>query len=748
MSSGSYTVVGAGAIGGTLAFALARAGHRVQLIDTDLAHVAAIRDRGLTVARGEDRENVQVEAATPDAFDGTVHHVLLAVKAQATGAALDWIAPRLAPDGWVVSFQNGFNEELIADRIGPRRTVAAFVNIFADVIEPGVILDGGAGALVVGERHSAPVSDRVRALVTDLQCWGPAVASDNVEGYLWAKAGFGAMLAATALADAPMAELIHRHPPTMHAVAAEVFDVARAQGVKLEAFDAFEPDAFRRGAEPSVRRAATRRLTAWLATQAKDRSGIWRDLAVRRRPVEVTTHYAEVFTQAERHAVGTPVLRAVIDGLRELEHDPDLMAETRLDALDRLAGTPPTQLPEGSAGSAGAEGSHGGCARPDPQTAAAVATWLDSHREDMVDDLAAYTSQGSASDDRQALDACLTWVRGWLDDTLGAPETEEILERERTGDILIRRYPGTGSRPVLLLGHYDTVWPTGTLDDWPFRREGDRITGPGVFDMKAGLVQAVWGLRALDALGLPRPTCTLMLNGDEETGSLTSSEAIVAEARRSRAALVFEAAADGAVKTARKGVGLFTLTVTGQEAHAGLDPEAGASAVEEMAHQILQLTCLRDPEAGTSLNVGVIEGGTRSNVTAGKATARLDIRVATSAEQDRIGVALAALRPVNARTSIEVTGGWNRPVFERTEGVAELATVARTCAASLGWDLREAAVGGASDGNFVVAAGIPVLDGIGAVGSGAHARSENTSITGMVERAALTALVLTALPEG
>ncbi|WP_329168652.1 2-dehydropantoate 2-reductase [Streptomyces sp. NBC_01696] len=733
MSSDSYTVVGAGAIGGTLAFSLARAGHRVRLIDTDAAHVTAIQDRGLTVARGEHRESVRVEAATPDAYDGPVHRVLLAVKAQATDAALDWIAPRLAPDGWVVSFQNGFNEELIADRIGPDRTVAAFVNIFADVIEPGVILDGGAGALVVGERHGAAVSERVAALVADLQSWGPAVASDNVEGYLWAKAGFGAMLAATALADAPMAELIDRHPLTMHEVAGEVFDVAEALGVELEAFDAFEPEAFRRGADPAVRRAATGRLTAWLATQAKDRSGIWRDLAVRRRPVEVTTHYAEVFTQAERHGVSTPVLRSVIAGLRELERDPGLMAEERLVALDRLAASLP--------------GTHGGTVGPDRDRARAVREWLDAHREDMVDDLAAYTSQGSASDDREALAACLTWVRGWLDGALGAPQAEEVLERERTGDILVRRYPGTGDRPVLLLGHYDTVWPTGTLEEWPFRRDGDVITGPGVFDMKAGLVQAVWGLRALDALGLPRPACTLMLNGDEETGSLTSSEAIVAEARGSRAALVFEAAAGGAVKTARKGVGLFTVTVTGKEAHAGLDPDAGASAVEELAHQILYLAGLRDPEAGTSLNVGVIEGGTRSNVTAGRAVARLDVRVATAAEQDRIGAALGALLPVDGRTSIEVTGGWNRPVFERTAGVAELAELARSCAATLGWDLRETSVGGASDGNFVVAAGVPVLDGIGAVGSGAHARSENTSVAGMVERAALTATVLTSLSE-
>ncbi|MFE3051219.1 2-dehydropantoate 2-reductase [Streptomyces albidoflavus] len=729
-STDTYTVVGGGAIGGTLAFSLARAGHRVRLVDTDAAHVAAVREHGLTVARGEQRESVHVEAVTPDACDATLGRVLLAVKAQATGAALDWIEPRLAPDGWVVSLQNGFNEELIARRIGAGRTVAAFVNIFADVTEPGVIMDGGAGALVIGECHGAPVSDRVDSLVADLQSWGPALASDNVEGYLWAKAGFGAMLAATALADAPMAELIDRHPATMDAVAAEVFAVADALGVTLEAFDAFEPHAFRRDAAEETRRAATARLTAWLRTQAKDRSGIWRDLAVRRRPVEVTTHYAEVFAEAGRHGVATPVLRAVIAQLRELERDPGLMTEARLDALDELAS---------------GRGGFGDTAAPGRDQAAAVRDWLAAHREEMVADLAEYTSQESASDDLEALDACLAWVRHWLDGALGAPAHEEIRPRAEAGDLMIRRYPGTGARPVLLLGHYDTVWPTGTLDQWPFRRDGDRITGPGVFDMKAGLVQAVWALKALDALGLARPACTLLLNGDEETGSLASSDDLVAEARESRAALVFEAAADGAVKTARKGVGLFTVTVTGQEAHAGLDPQAGASATEELAHQILRLAGLRDLAAGTSLNAGVIEGGTRSNVTAGRATARLDVRVATAAEQERIGAALAALRPVDPRTTVEVSGGWNRPVFERTDQVAELAGLAQRCAATLGLDLREAAVGGASDGNFVVAAGVPVLDGIGAVGSGAHARSENTSVNGMVERAALTAAVLTAL---
>ncbi|MER6291971.1 M20/M25/M40 family metallo-hydrolase [Streptomyces althioticus] len=724
----AYTVVGGGAIGGTLAFALARAGHPVTVVDSDPAHVEAIRTHGLVLARGDRRTSVPVRAVTPDAFDGRLGRVLLAVKAQATRGAVEWIAPRLEPDGYVVSVQNGFNEDLIAEYVGIGRTVAAFVNIFADVVEPGVILDGGAGALVIGEPKGAPVGERVRSLVADLQSWGPARASDNVEGYLWAKAGFGAMLAATALADAPMADLIDRHRSAMAALTAEVFAVADRRGVTLQAFDAFDPEPFRQGADAGAREAAFDRLTAWLRTQSKDRSGIWRDLAVRHRPVEVTTHYRDVIAYATELGLPTTLLRTVMDGLRELEGAPETMSEGRLDALDRLTGPNLDDVDPG----------------------VRVRRWLEEHREEMVADLAAYTARGSASDDLDALDACLAWLRGWLDERLGAAESEEILGREDAGDVLVRRYPArdattADARPVLLLGHYDTVWPTGTLESWPFRRDGDTVTGPGVFDMKAGLVQAVWALRALDALGLPRPAVTLMLNGDEETGSLASRDAIVETGRDCRLAMVFEAAVDGAIKTARKGVGLFTLTVTGSEAHAGLDPTAGASAVDELAYQILRLTELRDLEAGTSLNVGVVEGGTRGNVTAGRASAHLDVRVASAAEQDRITRALADLRPVDPGTRLEVTGGWNRPVFERGEPVAWAAGLAKDAARRLGHDLAEAAVGGASDGNFLAAAGVPVLDGIGAVGHGAHARTECTSVAGMVFRSALTGGVLVRL---
>ncbi|GAA4831038.1 M20 family metallopeptidase [Saccharopolyspora rosea] len=377
----------------------------------------------------------------------------------------------------------------------------------------------------------------------------------------------------------------------------------------------------------------------------------------------------------------------------------------------------------------------------------AVHAWLARHEEDVVADIADYVGRESPSDDPGALAECLRWLENWLDERLGTPDERRSHPRDGAGDISVRRYRGGTGSPVLLLAHYDTVWPLGTLAERPFRRDGDVLTGPGVFDMKTGLVQAVWALRALDALDLPTPGFTLLLNGDEETGSTASSDVITDEARRSRAVLCFEASADGAIKTARKGVGLFTLTVTGEEAHAGLDPTSGCSAVHEMAHQVLRCRDLADLDAGTSVNIGVVHGGTRANVTAGRAVAELDVRVATAAEQQRVSDGLAALAPAHPKARVEVGGGWNRPVFERTDGVAELFALARDCAAPLGVDLREAAVGGASDGNFAQAAGADVLDGIGAVGGGAHARTEHATVSGALERAAVAAAVLAALAD-
>ncbi|MFG1646026.1 M20 family metallopeptidase [Amycolatopsis sp. NPDC049252] len=367
--------------------------------------------------------------------------------------------------------------------------------------------------------------------------------------------------------------------------------------------------------------------------------------------------------------------------------------------------------------------------------------WVRAHRDELLADVAAYVGIETPSDDKENLARGLSWVDGWLRERLGAPSSVRDVDGGVHGDIKVYDFAGAGT-PVLILAHYDTVWPLGTLADWPFTVDGDRATGPGIFDMKSGLVHAVWALRALDAAGLPRPAVRLVLNGDEEIGSPASRPVIEEAAAGTRATLVFEASAGGAVKTARKGVGLFRVRATGVESHAGLDPTKGASAIDELARAILTLHALSDPAAGTTVNVGVITGGTRQNVIAGAASGEIDVRVSSAAEAARIDAGLAALTAHDPRATVTVEGGWNRPVMERSDAVAELYGLARSLAAELGVTLEECSVGGASDGNFVAALGHPVLDGFGAVGDGAHARHEHISVAGMLERTALAAAVL------
>lgn len=336
MIDSTYTVVGAGAIGGTLAAHLHAQGVPVQLVDADANHVAAIRENGLRIKTpsGVMVADVPVYglADAPEHLD----RVLLAVKAQATDSAAAWIAPRLSADGYVASMQNGLNEATIAARVGAHRTVIAFVDLFADVIEPGVINDGGSGAMALGE-YSGGTSDRVRQLAQDLGHWGTPTVSGNVAGFLWAKLGFGAMLTATALADADMSELIDRHRPAMNGLAAEVFDVAAAEGIRLEGFDAFDPSSYIRGADPVRNSEATDDLVKWLSTQAKTRSGIWRDIAVRKRPTEVPTQYEPVIAMAAKHGLQVPLLEELVSAIRRLEAGSDSMDEEHLFDLDRKA---------------------------------------------------------------------------------------------------------------------------------------------------------------------------------------------------------------------------------------------------------------------------------------------------------------------------------------------------------------------------------------------------------------------------
>lgn len=362
----------------------------------------------------------------------------------------------------------------------------------------------------------------------------------------------------------------------------------------------------------------------------------------------------------------------------------------------------------------------------------------------MVADLTAYIECETPSDDRAALAVGLAWVRSFVSSRLGEPEAVRTVDGGEMGDIAILDYPASagGDGRIAILAHYDTVWPLGTLASWPVAIEGDQLTGPGAFDMKSGLIQAVWAIDIARRAGLPLPAIRIVLNGDEEVGSLASRPVIEQAAGDCDATLVFEASAGGMLKTARKGVGIFELVVGGIEGHAGLDPDKGVSAIHEIAHAVLQLHAASDLAAGTTVNVGTIRGGSRSNVTAGSASGMVDVRVSDEAERERIDGVLRGLAPQHPDASIEVLGGWNRPVMTRSAGIAALFARASASAAAVGATVEETSVGGASDGNFVAALGIPVLDGLGAVGDGAHARHEWVSIDGMVERTAVVAQLL------
>lgn len=336
MTDNPYTVVGAGAIGGTLAAHLHAQGVPVQLVDADVHHVAAIRQNGLRIKTPSGVLVAKVPVFGLDDAPQHLDRVLLAVKSQATDSAARWIAPRLSRSGYVASMQNGLNEATIAANVGTDRTVIAFVDLFADVLEPGVITDGGSGAMALGE-YVGGTSDRVRRLAYDLRHWGTPTVSGNVAGFLWAKLGFGAMLTATALADADMSELIDRHRPAMNELVAEVFDVAAAEGITLEGFDAFDPASYVRGADPAMNSEATDDLVKWLSTQTKTRSGIWRDIAVRKRPTEVPTQYRPVIEMAAKHGRELPLVEELVSVITQLETGVISMDEGHLSALDRKA---------------------------------------------------------------------------------------------------------------------------------------------------------------------------------------------------------------------------------------------------------------------------------------------------------------------------------------------------------------------------------------------------------------------------
>ena len=345
----------------------------------------------------------------------------------------------------------------------------------------------------------------------------------------------------------------------------------------------------------------------------------------------------------------------------------------------------------------------------------------------------------SPSDDKAAVDRCGEAVAAMLS---SAGASVERISQPVRGDHVCARFAGAGP-PVMILGHFDTVWPVGTLARMPLRRDGDRLHGPGTFDMKAGIAIALAAIDAVHATGSTRPPIVVLLTSDEEVGSQTSRARIEAEARLCRAVFVLEPALPGgALKTARKGCGEFEVIVDGVAAHAGLDPGKGASAIHELAAQIAAIERLQDLPNGISVNVGVIAGGSRANVVAEQARAIVDARAPTREAAAGIESAMRSLQPLRAGTRLTINGGFERPPMERTPASRKLFARARSVASSLGRELGEGSAGGGSDGNFTAAVGVPTLDGLGAVGDGAHAAHEHVEMSSLAWRAALLAGLL------
>ncbi|MGA5503666.1 M20 family metallopeptidase [Streptomyces umbrinus] len=367
--------------------------------------------------------------------------------------------------------------------------------------------------------------------------------------------------------------------------------------------------------------------------------------------------------------------------------------------------------------------------------AAALTTRAQEVSPRIVDDILTLVRQETSSYDLPGLATGLDLLRELTVQRLGRPDHEHRYPGGECGDTLTLTYAGTGTGTgtgaghVLLVGHYDTVWPTGTLAGWeqPGASEDgrERLGGPGIFDMKTGLAQGIWALKLARESGAPLPTVTFLFNGDEEIGSLSSRPVIEETAQKADVTLVLEPTAHGAVKTARKGTGIFQVTATGVEAHAGLAPQDGASAITALSEFVVAAAKVAAPDRGTTINTGLFRGGSAINVVAGQATAGVDIRVSSEAEQARVDEELDAIKVSDPRVRIEIDHAWNRPPMTLNAASAPLLALAREVALEQGRDsLPDTAVGGASDANFVAALGLPVLCGMGAVGDGAHAQGE------------------------
>jgi|YelNatPaOPRAMG01_1025707.scaffolds.fasta_scaffold01383_24 glutamate carboxypeptidase len=364
--------------------------------------------------------------------------------------------------------------------------------------------------------------------------------------------------------------------------------------------------------------------------------------------------------------------------------------------------------------------------------------FLETERNSILKDLRTLVECESPSTDQNLLSRTADLLKEMMARITGlAPE----VEMKDGKQILSATYGKDLGRNILLLCHYDTVWPEGTLSRLPFRVEGDICTGPGVFDMKSGILISLYAVKFLSTLQLKR-SLTILITPDEEIGSEASRELILSFAKKSEAVLVLEASEKGMLKVGRKGVGTFSVQAQGRAAHAGLNPEAGINAISEISRLVLDVEKFADPEQGTTVNVGIIRGGTRTNVVPEKAEIEIDVRVKTDREAKRIEGAFHDIKAHDKRIQLNVTGGIERPPMERNRRNDDLFKKVKEIGRKIGLELEACEVGGASDGNFVSAEGIPVIDGMGAVGEGAHSLSEKIQVSSSLYRILLVAATI------
>jgi glutamate carboxypeptidase len=367
-----------------------------------------------------------------------------------------------------------------------------------------------------------------------------------------------------------------------------------------------------------------------------------------------------------------------------------------------------------------------------------------SHLPETLSLLKQIVSLESPSSDKAAVDTCIAFVAEQLR-SIGA-EVQSVPQTS-TGNHLLASWGGGAQddRQFLSLLHLDTVWPLRTLDGMPVYEEDGKLYGPGVYDMKASAAMTLTVLKVLQESGLkPRYPIRMLFTSDEEMGSETSRSVIEAEALKSALVLIMEPAmAGGQLKTFRKGVGDFNIVAHGRAAHAGVDHQKGVNAIEELAQQIIRLQAMTDYSQGTTINTGMIRGGSASNVVPERAEMIVDFRVSKVSEGERIESVIKGLQPILADTRLEISGGLNRPPMERTPTMIATFEQAKRLGASLGLNLEEGSTGGGSDGNFTGALGIPTLDGIGAIGDGAHASNEHIIIESLVDRMTLLATIWT-----